>query len=71
MRRYKHPRTPHLPWGFGGTPDDLTRTLNEFDPEILVVTEKLDGQNVTIYQDCYVHARSVDDLVTNKLNQKE
>ena len=62
--RVKYPRTYHLPWSPGVTNDDrkwLPSTLdfyNETKPEI-VVTEKMDGENTTMYQDG-LHARSLD-----------
>ena len=57
---YKYPRTPHLPFSEGMTSDDkvLTNT-NHFENKIIVVTEKMDGENTTIYKD-YYHARSLD-----------
>ncbi len=56
----KYPRTPHLPWSPGSTPDDerLDRLSNFVGREI-VVTEKLDGENTSLYSD-HVHARSLD-----------
>lgn len=57
----KYPRTPHLPWSKGHTPDDIV--LNTFDHlaglSEIVVTEKLDGENTTMHRD-YIHARSPD-----------
>lgn len=58
--RYKYPRTYHLPWSEGCTSDDkkLTNT-NHFIDKQVVITEKMDGENTTIYRD-HVHARSLD-----------
>ena len=56
----KYPRTYHLPWSKGITSDD--RVIEDtwcFDDEIVVVTEKMDGENTTMYSD-YFHARSLD-----------
>ncbi len=56
----KYPRSWHLPWSQGQTKDD--RTLADcscFAGKRVVVTEKLDGENTTIYRD-YIHARSID-----------
>ncbi|MYV99000.1 RNA ligase family protein, partial [Streptomyces sp. SID3343] len=58
--RVPYPRTPHLPWSPGATSDDI-RTG---DPAALrgrevVVTEKLDGENTTLYRNA-LHARSLD-----------
>jgi len=62
MNRFKFPRTPHLSWSPGFTSDDIR--LKDFSRfEIMrevVVTEKLDGENTTIYSDGYIHARSID-----------
>ncbi|NQZ58318.1 MAG: RNA ligase family protein [Lentisphaeraceae bacterium] len=59
--RYKYPRTVHLPWSPGVTADDLhLETLTYFQgKEVVVVTEKMDGENTTMYGD-YIHARSID-----------
>lgn len=60
--RYKYPRTTHLPWSRARASDDLVRstssTLYPVETEILI-TEKLDGENTTLYRDG-LHARSVD-----------
>jgi hypothetical protein len=58
----KYPRTPHLPWSPGASEDDLKWTSASlyFRPSTeVVVTEKMDGENTTIYKD-YLHARSID-----------
>lgn len=57
---YKYPRTPHFPFSPGATNDDkiLTNT-DHFKGKWVVVTEKMDGENTTIYKDFY-HARSLD-----------
>lgn len=58
--RYKYPRTMHLPWSPGCTSDD--KVLGDdscFHGKVVVVTEKMDGENSTLYRDGY-HARSVD-----------
>lgn len=60
----KYPRTFHLPWSQGATDDDKTHTLaaveRMFAGREVVVTEKLDGENTTIYSTGECHARSVD-----------
>ena len=57
---YKYPRTPHLPWSPGSTEDDIRNTtLSSFRDHEIVVTEKMDGENTTLYCD-YSHARSLD-----------
>ncbi len=56
----KYPRTYHLPWSEGMNDDDrMHRDLSFFVGKEVVVTEKMDGENTTIYNN-YVHARSVD-----------
>ncbi|MFI9383683.1 RNA ligase family protein [Kutzneria sp. NPDC052558] len=58
--RIHYPRTPHLPWSPGATADDLRTTdLSGFAGREVVVTEKLDGENTTLYRDG-LHARSLD-----------
>lgn len=60
MKRYKYPRTPHLPGSPGATPDDIY--INDMDCLVgreVVITEKLDGENTTLYSDG-LHARSID-----------
>lgn len=56
----KYPRTFHLPWSRSRTDDDkILRTTQHFEGKEVVVTEKLDGENTTLYND-YLHARSID-----------
>jgi predicted kinase len=56
----RYPRTPHLPWSPGATADDVRAgDLSGLRGREVVVTEKLDGENTTIYADG-VHARSLD-----------
>ena len=60
MNRYKYPRTPHLPWSPGSTSDDIHfGTAKQFEGKLVVVTEKMDGENTTLYRD-HIHARSTD-----------
>jgi len=56
----KYPRTPHLPYSPGATRDDV-RMLDTavFAGRDVVVTEKMDGENTTLYRD-HLHARSLD-----------
>jgi hypothetical protein len=59
--RTKYPRTWHLPFSKGATDDDKTLgSVDHFVEQEVVVTEKMDGENTTIYSDSYMHARSVD-----------
>ncbi|MFF4622910.1 RNA ligase family protein [Nonomuraea jabiensis] len=58
--RVHYPRTPHLPWSPGATPDDVRAgDLSGLRGREVVVTEKLDGENTTLYSDG-MHARSLD-----------
>ncbi|MEU6779443.1 RNA ligase family protein [Nonomuraea angiospora] len=58
--RVHYPRTPHLPWSPGATPDDVRAgDLSGLRGREVVVTEKLDGENTTLYADG-MHARSLD-----------
>lgn len=60
--RYKYPRTPHLPFSLGATSDDkILKSTEHFKGQTVVVTEKMDGENTTIYKD-YYHARSLDSM---------
>lgn len=60
----KYPRTFHLPWSLGATDDDKTHSLEDvermFGGREVVVTEKLDGENTSIYANGETHARSLD-----------
>jgi hypothetical protein len=56
----KYPRTHHLPWSEGVNDDDrVLPSLEAFQEQRVIVTEKMDGENTTLYRD-YTHARSVD-----------
>ena len=57
----KYPRTPHVPWSPGNTADDIVLdSIRHLESLVdVVVTEKLDGENTTLYRD-HMHARSVD-----------
>ncbi|THA72915.1 kinase [Streptomyces sp. A0958] len=58
--RTHYPRTSHLPWSPGATSDDVRMTdLAALTGAEVVVTEKLDGENTTLYADG-LHARSLD-----------
>ncbi|MCG7529289.1 AAA family ATPase [Streptomyces sp. OfavH-34-F] len=58
--RTHYPRTPHLPWSPGASSDDVRMTdLAALAGTEVVVTEKLDGENTTLYADG-LHARSLD-----------
>ncbi len=61
LDRVKYPRTWHLPWSPGVTVDDrvLDRDLVDKWTYDVVITEKMDGENTTMYHDG-LHARSID-----------
>ncbi|MFD5428838.1 RNA ligase family protein [Streptomyces sp. NPDC127084] len=60
QRRTHYPRTPHLPWSPGASSDDVrVADLRGLRGREVVVTEKLDGENTTLYADG-LHARSLD-----------
>lgn len=56
--RYKYPRTLHLPWSLGVQSDDkMLPNVNCFLGKQIVITEKMDGENTSMYCD-HIHARS-------------
>lgn len=56
----KHPRTYHLPWSESvGKDDRVLSSLSNFLGCRVIVTEKMDGENTTLYSD-HIHARSLD-----------
>jgi len=61
MKHVKYPRTFHLPWSEGITSDDKVMSSKDLllVGHEVVVTEKFDGENTTIYPD-KIHARSID-----------
>lgn len=60
MNRYKYPRTRHAIWSRTvGDDDKVHSTMEQFIGREVVVTEKMDGENTSMYSDHY-HARSLD-----------
>ena len=57
----KYPRTWHLPDSpnRGADGDHVYPDYSSFEGHEVVVTEKLDGENTTIYADGHTHARSL------------
>lgn len=56
----KYPKTLHLPWSRSYTDDDkILRSTAHFAGREVVITEKMDGENTTMYAD-FLHARSLD-----------
>lgn len=57
---FKYPRTFHLPWSPGVNRDDqILVSVDYFRGQQVIVTEKLDGENTSMYSD-HFHARSLD-----------
>ena len=60
VRAVKFPRTPHLPFSEGVHDDDrLLESMGALLSHEVVVTEKMDGENTTMYRG-HIHARSLD-----------
>lgn len=60
--KVKYPRTYHLPWSQNiGDDDRVFTSMDSFIDQEVVVTEKMDGENTTMYRSG-IHARSVDSL---------
>lgn len=58
--RVKFSRTHHVPWSPGIHDDDRVLTsMERFIGRRVIVHEKMDGENTTMYND-YIHARSID-----------
>ncbi len=58
--RVKFPRTFHAPWSEGIHDDDrVAPNMDRFIGKRVIVHEKMDGENTTMYND-YIHARSID-----------
>ncbi len=55
----KYPSTPFLPWAKPDTDGRRIKSLDSFEGRRVVVTEKLDGENTSMYCD-HIHARSLD-----------
>lgn len=60
MSYIKYPRTPHLPWSESLDDDDFViEDVDALFANEIVMTEKMDGENTTMYSD-HIHARSLD-----------
>ncbi len=56
----KYPRTPHLPYSQGRQQDDIVSNKKDiFKNKIIVVTEKMDGENTTLCRN-HIYTRSLD-----------
>lgn len=59
MNYIKYPRTQHLPWSEGISSDDrVLKDTKHFENKTVIVTEKMDGENTTMYNNG-IHARSL------------
>lgn len=57
----KYPSTPHLTWSPEKHRDDSYHPdVRSFEGEKVVITEKMDGENLNIYPDGSWHARSIE-----------
>jgi hypothetical protein len=60
QEKFKYPRTCHLPWSKSISSDDkILKTTTIFENQRVIVTEKMDGENTSLYSGCN-HARSLD-----------
>lgn len=60
MPHFKYPSTFHLPMSPGiGREDRILKSIDHFSGKQVIVTEKMDGENTTMYLD-NIHARSLD-----------
>lgn len=58
--KFKYPRTHHVLWSKGVSSDDkIQKDLSFFEGKEIVITEKKDGENSTLMNDC-IYARSID-----------
>lgn len=57
--KFKYPKTLHLPDSPGLQADQCHVNLDQFKNQEIVITEKMDGENTTMYRD-HIHARSID-----------
>ncbi len=56
---FKYPKTLHLPDSPSLQVDQCHANLDQFKDQQVVITEKMDGENTTMYRD-HIHARSID-----------
>jgi len=61
MSKVKYPRTYHLPWSLGRSDDDkVLKNVEHFEGQHVIITEKMDGENTSLYTNGNLHARSLD-----------
>lgn len=64
--KVKYARTLHLPWSPGATSDDkMLLSTDCFKNKTIVITEKMDGENTSLYKD-YIHARSLENYSSHE-----
>jgi hypothetical protein len=62
MRFVKYPKTNYLPWSRSiGEGDRVLKHMDIFENQRVIVTEKMDGENTTMYHS-KIHARSLDSV---------
>lgn len=60
-QRFKYPSTKHLPFSpEKHRDDDYHPNIDFFEGKQVVLTEKMDGENLTVYSDGKYHARSIE-----------
>ena len=63
--KQKYPRTYHLPWSLGATSDDkILKDTSCFDDKIVIITEKLDGENC-LSSDTILHTPNGDKTISD------
>lgn len=69
MKLRKYPQTPHLPWSNGIEADDIVLPdTSIFVNEAVIITEKLDGEHITIEKDrCYLQYRELSPIYDYQL----
>jgi len=59
MNYVKYPSTPHITRSQTISQDDIVGSIDHMIGMDVVITEKMDGENTTMYKD-HIHARSID-----------
>lgn len=60
MNIFKYPKTPLVPWSHKVTSDDIFHlNIELLEHKDVVVLEKIDGENTSIFHNCQYYARSV------------
>jgi ATP-dependent RNA circularization protein (DNA/RNA ligase family) len=60
MKKQKYPSTKHVPWSpEKHRDDDYHEDVSFFEGREVILTEKMDGENTTIYSNGEYHARSL------------